>query len=182
MAEVRPQVKRLAARVAPAGVACVLAALLLAGRNALTGPEVVTVTGEEAARLVRQEAGRMRLVLLYRTTSPESRRLLPGFIELAERAGGEGVAVLALALDRSPGSVGVYMAPLRLPFELVHVRAGEVEELAAALRATGIELSGRAGVPLTALIDGRGRLVGQWGGVEGVERAAAALAAAGIVR
>jgi hypothetical protein len=182
MAEVRPLVKRVAPRVALVGVVCLLAGLLLAGRNVLTGPEVVTVTGEEAARLVRREAGRARLVLLYRTTSPESRRLLPGFIELAERVGGEGVAVLALALDRSPGAVGVYMAPLRPPFELVQVRAGRPGEVAAALRPTGIELSGRAGVPLTALIDGSGRLVGQWAGVEGVERAAAALATAGIAR
>ena len=159
----------------------VLAAVAAApGAAGAQGVLVASVSAQDAARLIQGDRGKVRLVLIYRADCPDSRKMFPEFLSLAERSRRQNVSVLAFSTDPTPGITARYLAGARLPFRAVQIRPWRSGEFDAAMRPTGIDIGETFGTPLIAVIDRNGRVVGQWEGASGAGRAATWLNSVGV--
>lgn len=132
---------------------------------------VRAVAVSEAAARIRRDTGRVRVVLLYAATCPASRRMFPEFVRFADRSRRQNVSILAFSTDDSPAILQAYLGGQALPFARVHIRPWRRGELDAAMRPLGIDIGTSFGTPLIAVLDRKGKVVGQWEGESGVRRA-----------
>lgn len=150
------------------GVVLGLAVSSLAGTAAA---QVQSLTAEEAGNLIRFESG-VRLVLIYSTTCKPSHEMFPEVVRLSERYSPLGVRFLAFSIDPTPDYVADYLASVGYPFERLHIQRWQPGELIAAMAPSGIDVRRKVATPHIAVIDANGRLVGQWQGGWGAQKAA----------
>lgn len=132
---------------------------------------ITSISVEDAADRILRERGYVRVVLLYRSTCPACRGMLPEFVKLAEHYSSRGVSILAFSTDEDPRNLEHYLGNNRLPFSRLHLKSWRRGELSAAMKQAGIEIGQTFGVPLIAVLDCAGYLVGQHSGGRGATMA-----------
>lgn len=159
---------------------------LLAIGAAVPGPvdaqarSVWTITAQDAADIVRRDAGLVRLVLIYSATCPASRLMFPEFLRLADDVHAWGVSTSAFSVDPDAAITERYLRGRSTPFRPYQIRRGVPGDIDRALTPVGLEIGASFGTPLIAVIDGDGRVVGQWEGGRGAAKAREWLREVGI--
>jgi len=146
-------------------------ALLGAVEPALAA-SVTSMTVDEAADRIVNERGRVTIVLLWKSTCPNSRQMLPEFERLAERYAGRGVSILAFSTDHNPDDLQGYLDANRSRLLGPHIKRWSPGELSAAMVRAQIEIGSTFGLPLIAVLDRNGRRLGQHSGGRGAAMAA----------
>lgn len=138
-----------------------------------------SVTARQAADRIMDESGRVRVVLLYRSTCPACVVVFDDFIKWIEPYQDE-VAIFALSTDRSADALDRYLGRGEMPFERLRIKRWEQGDLDKAFRPTGIDIGKTFGTPLFAVIDDDDELVGQHEGSKGLKRARKWLESTGV--
>jgi thiol-disulfide isomerase/thioredoxin len=152
-----------------------VAALVAIGVLAATSGSAAvfrSVSVAEAARMVEREHGKPTLVMLYAAYCPHCRAIFSDFVDLADRYKPRGVAILAFATDDEAAETEEYVGSQRLPFARIHIEPWKDGELRRAFERIGFDIGDSFGVPLLAILDKNGDVVGQYGssGLERIER------------
>jgi thiol-disulfide isomerase/thioredoxin len=159
----------------------VLPVLALAGElQPAEAAPVTSITVDEAADRVLSERGRVTVVLLWASTCPNSRRMLPEFAKLAEHYSSRGVSILAFSTDDSPDNLQSYLDENPYLFLGLHIKPWNAGELSAAMGRAQIEIGSVFGLPLVVVLDRTGRRVGQQSGGRGAVMAAQWLESLGL--
>ena len=122
-------------------------------------PEIIEISVEDAAKFIRQDKGRVVLVLLYASWCPSCRNFFPDFLELAGRCLERGVDVLAFSVDDTKEDIAEYLRGYHLTIVPMWLPPGPQGGLAKAMATVGITYDNL--IPFVAVLDKKGRVVYQ---------------------
>jgi hypothetical protein len=132
--------------------------------HANPGGSVASITAAEAAGLVRSQQGRATVVILYGTNCPRSQAMFPGFVALAAHHASRNVAFVAFAADQGPRDVPPFLARYGAPFQAYHISRWAPGEMSRDMATIGLQIPPSWNLPHVAVLDGSGRVVGEWDG------------------
>ena len=151
------------------GVLLLLAAVSFVS-NAAAAMRPVSISGEQATNMIRQDAGKRRLILFYASYCPACRQVFPEFVRAASAWQAEGGTALAFSVDADLIKLAAYIGGMSLPFPAVRLD-GRASELVRHMAKVGIRLGENLAIPLFVVIEADGRVAGQWTGGSGLREA-----------
>lgn len=146
-----------------------------AAGSGAAGGSAISVSTAEVANLVRAAQGRATVVILYGTNCPRSHAMFPGFTALAARHAPRNVRFLTFAADQRAQDVPPFLAEFGAPFTPYHITRRVPGELSRDLGPLGLHVEGVWNMPHVAVLDGSGRVVGEWDGATNLRAIDAAL-------
>lgn len=155
--------------------------ILFSYKAALSADNVVTTNVQELPGLIGGERGRPVLVVLYSSGCSLSRNLWPEIIGFARRQTPTKMALLVLSIDGSREAAESFLAAYNLPFRGYWVEPWEPGTLDSAMRPIGINIGKSFYMPLVAVLDGNGKVVAQWQGLQDFAKVERALKSLGAI-
>lgn len=122
-------------------------------------------TAAEAGDFLKQGQGR-RVVVLWRSQCPSCERMLSKLAVMAKT-----VPVQAFALDRDPRMAESMLERYAVEVPRYRILRWEAGELASGMGKAGIKLDASFTLPLVAVVEGSGQVVGQWEGEMAIDAA-----------
>ncbi len=140
--------------------------------------DLLNVTVDQAAELIRSDHGKKRVLFLYAGSCAASNDVFPEFVRAAREWRYSGIAVHAFSVDESDAAWRHYLGSSSVPFAKRRLARWPSGRLIAALGTLGITIADTWHVPLLAVLDENGQLLGQAEGADDVEEAKRWLASA----
>jgi len=127
--------------------------------KAQANSEIIEISAEDAAKFmfIRQDKGRVVLVLLYASWCPSCRGFFPDFLQLAGRYMDRAVDVLAFSVDDTKEDIAEYLRGYDLT--IVPMWLSPNGGFAKSLATVGIAYTNT--IPFVAVLDKKGRVAYQ---------------------
>jgi thiol-disulfide isomerase/thioredoxin len=122
-------------------------------------------TAAQAAATILSAQGRPVVVVFMSSGCPRCQAFMPVFNKFATEQLGRKARVLVFAIDHTKEALDKYLAENRLSFDVTWIQPWERGELTKAMEPTGVRIGSSFGLPLLAVLDAKGKSLGQWEGM-----------------
>ncbi len=127
-----------------------------------------TTTVDKIPAILSAKRGHSTVAMLFSSRCPLSKNLWPRFLELANQSKDNTVSFVAFSTDKIQSDATAFVSGHKLSFDWYWIQPWAPGALSASMEPTGIEIGSTFLLPLVAVIDSRGKVVGQWQGLQDI--------------
>ena len=146
-------------RLCTSAVIGMLVALCLPLSSQAAAPET---TAAQAASTILAARGRPVVVVLFNSNCPITQAFMMEFNKFVSEQLSGKARMIAFAIDKKKKSVDRFLTEYRLVFDVTWIQPWEKGELTKAMEGTGVRIGSTFGTPLVAVLDAKGKSLGQW--------------------
>ena len=117
-------------------------------------------------RIISGERGQPTVVLLFSSRCSLSQNLWPRFLNFANQNRDKRISFLTFSTDKRQDDAIDFISRYNVAFNCYWVEPWPAGALDASMRPTGIQIGKTFNLPLVAVLDSSGGVVGQWQGLQ----------------